>query len=216
MNLKQRTFIFTNIIKIIQEISENPVKAISFLMILPLIATLGYAQHEELKDKITWEEDRTLTWSDFKGPADMASKFYASTNSGVFYQVQQISQNDFLVFVETFFDPKYSWKKEDQVTHNLLKHEQLHFDIQELYSRYFIKSISETEFREVNKVFGKIRELYAKSLEDAQDFSMDYDKETNHSIDKVAQLLWEKKIDALLDETREYDLKEISIKIIHR
>jgi len=173
----------------------------------------GFSQAEELKNKIIWEEDRPLTWDDFKGTADAGSKFYALTNSGIYYQVQQESWAQFAVSVETFFDPKQSWQKKDQVTDHLLQHEQLHFNIHELYSRLFIKSMIEAEFNDEKMVFIRIRELYARALQDAQDFSNLYDKETNHSVNKVEQMVWNKKVNALLEETKEFDLKEISLEV---
>jgi hypothetical protein len=187
---------------------------IFFSILFAFIFTFpGLSQKEELKKKIIWEENLPLTWHDFKGPVDIGSKFYAQTNAGIYYQVQQTSQTQFLIFVETFFDPKHSWYKKGQVTDYLLKHEQVHFDIHELHSRLFIKSLLETEFNESNKVFGRIRDLYVKAMEDARDINDMYDKETNHSVDKVQQMVWNKKVDAMLTDTEQYDLKEVDIEI---
>jgi hypothetical protein len=189
------------------------IKSFFLILLLGLFPIAGNAQHAELKNKIIWEEDRPLTWDDFKGTADAGSKFYALTNSGIYYQVQQESWAQFAVSVETFFDPKQSWQKKDQVTDHLLQHEQLHFNIHELYSRLFIKSMIEAEFNDEKMVFIRIRELYARALQDAQDFSNLYDKETNHSVNKVEQMVWNKKVNALLEETKEFDLKEISLEV---
>lgn len=183
------------------------------LLLFVLISILAPSQQEELKNKIIWQEDRPLNWEDFKGPIDERSKFYAQTNSGIYYHVQQTSQTHFLVFIETFFDPLHSWKKYDQVTDNLLKHEQLHFDIHELHSRLFVKSIRETKFQDCDKVSGKIRDLYAETMADAQELSLLYDKETNHSMDKMQQLEWNKKMKKMLEATSDYDLKEILIEL---
>jgi len=189
------------------------IKSFFLILLLGLFPIAGNAQHAELKNKIIWEEDRPLTWDDFKGTADAGSKFYALTNSGIYYQVQQESWTQFAVSVETFFDPKQSWQKKNQVTDHLLQHEQLHFNIHELYSRLFIKSMIEAEFNDEKMVFIRIRELYARALQDAQDFSNLYDKETNHSVNKVEQMVWNKKVNALLEETKEFDLKEISLEV---
>jgi len=71
----------------------------------------------------------------------------------------------------------------------------------------------EAEFNDEKMVFIRIRELYARALQDAQDFSNLYDKETNHSVNKVEQMVWNKKVNALLEETKEFDLKEISLEV---
>lgn len=183
------------------------------LLSILLIPIISLAQEEELKNKIIWEEARSLAWSDFKGPADNKSPFNALTWSGIYYQVSQDSNNELTVKIETYFDPKKSWQIKKKVTDKLLEHEQHHFDVSEIYSRLFIKNMLEIELSSKKNTFDRIRQAYLQTIKDFNSFNAGYDKETEHAKNEEQQNIWNARINQMLLETKEYDLKEVKIQL---
>ena len=81
-------------------------------------------------------------------------------------------------------------------------HEQLHFDITELYARKFRRRISNNTFTkdiasELNKLYGTID----KELEQTQN---KYDSETEHSINTTMQEKWSNYVKAELKKLAKY------------
>ena len=93
------------------------------------------------EDSMAWNESRKLTWNDFKANPKPKSNAAALTASGITfgYSVKTSGQRiiDFSVSVEAHFYPDKSWYLKDKGNAHILKHEQLHFDITELYTRKF-------------------------------------------------------------------------------
>jgi hypothetical protein len=186
---------------------------IVILLSILFIPVIGSAQEEELKNKIIWDEARPLAWSDFKGSADNKSPFNALTWSGIYYQVRQDSNDELTVKTETYFDPKKSWQIRKKVTDKLLEHEQHHFDVSEIYSRLFIKNMLEIELSSNKNTIDRIRQAYLQTLKDFNSFNAGYDKETEHSKNEEQQNTWNARINQMLLETKEYDLKEVKIQL---
>ena len=103
--------------------------------------------------------------------------------------------------MRAYFEKKESWYKQDAHTDYHLAHEQLHFDVTELYARKLRKALSEQNFRcGEEDEFENYIEQYLKNWETAQ---QSYDFATHHSVDKESQKDWHYKIAfelSLLDE----------------
>jgi hypothetical protein len=86
---------------------------------------------------------------------------------------------------------------------SLLQHEQLHFDLCELYGRRFRKAISEKKFslldydKELNSLFRQVWDDYRK----AQD---NYDAETRHGIITEMQETWRRTVETDLEKLSEF------------
>ena len=100
--------------------------------------------------------------------------------------------NDTLILTEILtpcFTRNASWVLPDSKQDSLLQHEQLHFDLCELYGRKFRKTLTEQSWsilhfdRQVNELFGKMWNEYRA----AQDT---YDEETQHGLVRDKQLEW--------------------------
>lgn len=105
---------------------------------------------------IVWSENRKLTWSDFKGKPDKNSAGSASTACKI--EIRPVNvlvdekgniQNYKPLKAVALFFPDLSWVKKKK-TH-LLLHEQLHFDIVELYSRKLNRKFAELKTRKIAK-----------------------------------------------------------------
>ena len=159
---------------------------------------IGYAPIQEY-ESITWREKR-LTWDDFRGEPPLSDRVAATTASGISYQFSTSgTRSSYKVDFEisTHFYPNKSWYKPELCDEVILSHEQLHFDISELFARKLRKVLSEATFTHEN-VKRKIKDLYNRNNEELSDFQHRYDSETNFSRNREQQLIWNKQItDAL-------------------
>jgi len=186
-------------------------KLLPLLSIL-LVTNISFAQDLALTDKIIWDENRPLSWKDFRGPVDNKLQFKAWTCSGVFYKIQQISKDKITVNIVTFFDPNKSWLDKKIVSGKLLEHEQHHFDITKIQSRLFMKDLLEIDFSTKEITIEKIRQGYSQNLKDICIINDRYDNETEHSTNEEQQNLWNARINKMLIETKDYDFKELTLK----
>lgn len=181
---------------------------IYFLFLFPPIT---FSQKHETGKMIPWDENRPLTWNDFKGPVDKKSSFYASACAGIYLKTEQSGDGNITVLAETFFDPAKSWYLKKYADEKLLEHEQRHFDIKEIYARRFIGRVLETDLAAEKNPLEKIQKIYRQTLVEMNDFDDLYDRETKHSVNKEQQTTWNDKINRLLEESRAYKHKEITI-----
>ncbi|MAZ72913.1 MAG: DUF922 domain-containing protein [Flavobacteriaceae bacterium] len=141
--------------------------------------------------QIQWREHRQLTWRDFKGKPDAGDSFVASTNSGMSFSFSYKVTGGKMTMdyeVECNFYPELSWYKPDLVTDYILKHEQTHFDISELYTRKLRKAMEETSFS--NDPKEEVNKLYQKLESARQQLQIKYDFETDHSKNEPVEIQW--------------------------
>ncbi|SNY99390.1 DUF922 domain-containing protein [Flagellimonas pacifica] len=154
---------------------------------------LGFSQ--EIEEGVLWSPELRLTWSDFRGKVPPASVPAATTASGISYKysanlIHHEVELDFEV--NAFFYPNESWYKPEVCDDLILSHEQLHFDISELFARKMRDKLERTSFSD--NVKAEIRKIYREILEELQKFQEQYDWETNFSRNAQKQLEWNKKI----------------------
>jgi hypothetical protein len=162
-----------------------------------------YKIHEK---QIEWSENRKLTWSDFKGKENIKD-FNASAETSCELGLKSNSVKILgktAISVTNMFECNLSWVLPKSKNNNdLLEHEQLHFDLNEIYARQLRKKIIETKFsyfnliKESNKIYEEISLLNIKRQEL-------YDSETNHGTESIAQKRWEKDIKTELNELVAY------------
>lgn len=147
-------------------------------------------------DSKQWNENYKLTWEDFKAQPRTQVDAVALTVSGISFSYS-LSQNNngdyqYQTFVEAHFYPEKSWYKPEVSNSHILLHEQLHFDLTELYARKLRKRIAEFKFtKQIRTELNQLNDDINEELEMAQN---KYDQETNHSIDIEAQKRWEEYI----------------------
>jgi predicted secreted Zn-dependent protease len=178
-------------------------KRLAYLSVLLLLPYLpGYPQDsaDPAIAELSWNEFYTLQWDDFQGKPDKRSIGDAGT-------AVQIKAKPFLVKksihydVVAIFSRKRSWVRD--TSPSLLAHEQLHFDIAELYARKIRKKVRELSERGVDdiKVFNTaIHEL----LQESNDVDAQYDTETLHGALSKKQAAWSKKVRAELAQLNKY------------
>jgi len=182
------------------------VKTLFFILVLS-ISSLAFAQSEELK--IFWSEETALTWEDFQGVPLENTLFHANSNTGLSYSwgLKGTSQKMELNYkVETFFYPEQSWVQPTSKSEYLLKHEQLHFDISELHARKLRKLLANVDGSKINKDSRDyLNKLYEKIDKERSAMQKAFDKESNHSLNKEAELKWQQFIEGELNKFEEFN-----------
>jgi hypothetical protein len=152
---------------------------------------------------INWQPDARLRWSDFKAKHKTSKGFAVATSTCGFGYEGIIKGDDLFVNVYVRFYCNESWFHKDYKLNEVLRHEQLHFDICELYGRIFYKNIlflrksGSLNERTLNKTLYKLRNEY-DAMQDR------YDRETNHSTDRSKQFEWEHRIHNALTQNAAY------------
>ena len=99
--------------------------------------------------------------------------------------------------VEIGLNSPECWVISSQATNkDLLKHEQGHYDITALGAREFhdkLDGMTAPNENDLNKKIKKIRDIIQQKIDTA---NLNYDTQTNHSLNTQVQVTWDKKIDA--------------------
>lgn len=165
-----------------------------------LLGFLGFAQ--EIEEGIPWNGNIRLTWADFKGEVPPGEESAATTASGISYtySANLLHHEVNLDFeVNAYFYPNESWYRPELCNENTLAHEQLHFDITEVFARKMREKLRRTSFSD--DVKAEVRKIYSDILRELQTYQERYDWETNFSRNREKQLEWNQKIaEALKNE----------------
>jgi hypothetical protein len=152
--------------------------------------------HKDPVERFSYREHSQLSWDDFKGVPPRNAIYFASVNSSLGYTFTSKTVDGKVtvdIKVESYFYPQLSWKKNmNENNPDLLNHEQLHWDISELYARKlraaFQKYVPQKDpKKEIDFIFRKFEK-------DRQQTQKSYDRETRHGVIKDAQKRWENKM----------------------
>lgn len=160
--------------------------ALIFLLSIPTFANAQL---------VKWDTNRPLVWSDFVGGVDENIHHDAFTHCTINYSYHWTKRNgqyQFTFTIKSGFDPQTSWCRPGKQTDLTLKHEQLHFDIHELYARKI--SMALNQFAYTDNFKNETEGIFRNLLKECQAMQDKYDEETNHSRIKDKQLEWEAKI----------------------
>lgn len=164
-----------------------------------VLGFLGFGQ--EIEEGILWDSNLRLTWDNFKGKVPPSSVPAATTASGISYtySANLLHHEVRLDYqVNAYFYPNESWYKPEVCDENTLSHEQLHFDISELFAQKMRDRLDRTSFSD--DVKAEIRKIYQEILQELQDYQDKYDWETNFSRNREKQAEWNQKIAKALRE----------------
>lgn len=141
---------------------------------------------------------KNLIWNDFKGAPEMTevNKGIRATTVTEWTIETTIEEGKAYFTVKFRFVPEKSWKW--RPIEGVLRHEQTHLAISYLNCRKFqnwLKPHQGCPESEADQVIKAFDSAFAKSQEEQAFF----DRETNHSIDKTQEIIWENKINNLLN-----------------
>ena len=182
------------------------IKSISLLMVNLLIILSVQAQK-----KINWNGEDQLTWNNFKMKAPN-DHFAAALSAIQYYMAVELVGNNLEIQIENALLPKKSWVRKDSKNDYILNHEQVHFDIMEVYVRKFRAEMKTQKLTSKNAEL-ILKRLYKKYNELSSDAEHRYDEETNHSLKKVQQAQWNEKVSKELKELKAHSNSNIVITI---
>lgn len=143
------------------------------------------------RQELSWNEFYKLRWDDFQGKPDENSESDAGTAIAI--RAKPFLVNKKVKYdVVAIFNRSKSWVRDRSPS--LLAHEQLHFDIAELYARKIRKKVKELNAQGVNDIdtYNKaIRELLTESNKADEQ----YDLETLHGALGRKQAAWADKVE---------------------
>jgi hypothetical protein len=168
--------------------------------VIVLLCSLLLMSSSPSPEDLQWNEYRPLKWEDFQGEININSLADAAT--AVTIRADGFKKKGKIYYqVNSVFHKRRSWYRKKSV--QLLRHEQLHFDIAELYARRIRKTISELQRKDVSDV-RQYKNAIEKLLEESNRIDQAYDNKTIHGIDLNRQRLWEKNIHDQLDSYSSY------------
>ena len=130
--------------------------------------------------------------------------------------LEVVSQEDGKVDMGVFgyFEKNKSWVKAGEKTDHLLKHEQKHFDLCEVYRRILVKRLEAGNPYSYDNFNKKVGDIFNKTFKDYTDEQEKYDHETNHSQKKEEQIKWDGDIVKRLNDLEKYQklIAELEVK----
>ena len=144
---------------------------VSHLIVL-LLTALVAQQDNHL---IPWSASRKLTWDDFRGPVDPASKNAALTSSAI--NIEFGYDDKGLEYTITCsFNKQKSWVR---IRNNdVLAHEQGHFDLAEVHARKLHKAMKEYKFNP-KSVGDDVNRIYDSIMKQHHQTEHQYEQETD-------------------------------------
>lgn len=165
---------------------------------------------QEICDELPWNNEKKITWQNFKDKPDLNSAHSAITDCRI--KMNYYSKKDTLfVNVGAILVQSGSWVKVKSKTVALLRHEQVHFDIAEIYARKLRQSISVLKTTKI-KVSEQITLLDKWNDENLKDYQSRYDNETANSVNKKKQVEWDEKVAKELKQLDRF--KDTLVKIL--
>ena len=138
-----------------------------------------------------------LTANDFQGAPHPESGAIAYTDCYIFFNYIPHYRNNYYVLdfkVELKLNNEKSWIDKKRITSSemmkeILKHEQGHYTIAYMEQQEVLRAVSRVVFHEdyldvAKNIFHRINDKY-------QQLNLDYDEDTNHSLNRVQQHSWD-------------------------
>lgn len=127
---------------------------------------------------ITWHPQRRLSIEDFKGDT-LNRPFQAVTSSALHYYTKVNRITGFVdLYIESLFNCELSYFVASEYDSLVLEHEQLHFDITEIFAREFCERL-QTECASYTDFASKHERIYREIEQALAQKQKEYDSEVN-------------------------------------
>jgi len=153
------------------------------------------------QESIRWNENQLLNWDDFNGKVNDTSRYDAECFAEIRYNYKFYSVSDFEFEVFASFDKNTSWSRKGTRSVALLKHEQMHFNIAELFAEKLQNDFNSYSYT-ASTYNLQILQLFNQKKLEYQAMQLQYDEETNHALNKEKQKEWEEFVINELRRTR--------------
>jgi hypothetical protein len=176
------------------------------LFTLPVLAQLS---QKEAQDTIIWNSAVPLTKDFFLAKRSKYGKDIPAYIVSAIYLYQKEKDGTRMFYIEAIMLKSKSYMKEE--TPYILNHEQLHFDICELYARKLRQRIAEKDFTKVKDIVSVVSQFYEKTTSEYQKRETAYDNDTQHGINAAKQKVWNETIARELAELEQFASPEVNI-----
>ena len=166
----------------------------TLVLILLIVFCFITTSYSNAQPVIPWSKETKLKWSDFKAEPNTEILGYAQTSYKIEIQPNNVlvdednniqNYGSLNVIANFYTDHSWVFKKDT----NLLKHEQLHFDIAGLYAHKI-----RLEFEKLKKAkianFNSYMAVYKKLWVECRDLQKKYDQETSHGLKEDINNIW--------------------------
>lgn len=162
-----------------------------------------------MRSEFAWGADHRLTWEDFRGPVPAGrGNVAAETSCGIGFETNTISRGVPVRFrVYNTFSMQRSWVRPDAMTDEVLEHEQGHFDLCELYTRKLRARFEATEGITVENLKRVTRAVWAEVHSEYAKRQEQYEDETEHGLNREAQIAWTAHLEKELGATEAWASK---------
>lgn len=175
------------------------------LIFLLLFSSICYSQNNS-DSIIYWDNEYKLDCFDFRNVIqDTAKNITAISMVGI--KTKGFWNNnlpDYMIYAT--FDRYASWNKD--TTCSIIAHEQLHFDIAELYARKLRKQVSELR-QDYNDNIQDYQDAIAHIFKEWMQTDSTYDEETHHGVYNSKQKEWNAKIATKIEKLKIYKVDYI-------
>ncbi len=179
------------------------------IILLLFISKIAFAQSSSFENDsiLIWNENRKITWDDFKSQNKVHSYERASAviTPGLIAYPNNIEESKIkkVKIIATVYKNKSWYKiKEDYI----LNHEQVHFNITEIYARKFRKELAKIEESGDKINANTFLSLFHKIEDEHWEFQSQYEDETQRGTNFNQQKIWNEKIQKLLNELDDFKL----------
>lgn len=173
-----------------------------FLFLSASLINERYTQ-TEYGPAIEWQPSLKLEWKDFKAKEKTTAGFSVATSTCGFGLGSE-TKNGYTfhkIYVRFYCDE--SWRNPNMSIPAVLAHEQLHFDICEIYGRKLFKEL--LKLKESGKLTNeKAESIYNNMMGAYNDYQDLYDLETDHSTNGKKQEEWNEKVKNELASLEKY------------
>jgi hypothetical protein len=181
---------------------------VSFILLAIVFVGSSFQSQKDAGETVNWQAGSKLIWKDFKKQLKDGGLEAAYTVCGISISSNESQMDDktVTVNVHSFFSRTLSAKTINSAHLNnvLLRHEQDHFDMAELYTRKLRKDIMDAHFKSIPTFYKNLQVLYNKENAALVAEQSKYDKETNHSLNATEQEKWNGAIADALSKYSDY------------
>jgi hypothetical protein len=183
-----------------------PLKYKVFIVLYFSVLKFASAQdfHSSNRFIIPWSAEKKLTWRDFKGRNLNPFQPFAAVCEAQIMVIPFYDNGKLNINVISYFDQLKSWSK-DTTSKQLLEHEQLHFNVTELYARKIRQNLQEL-LKKGETPEEKIYELIHKLFEERDQYNVKMDEATDYGTNPGVQTEWEQRVAKELDELKSFKI----------
>ena len=161
-----------------------------------LLPVINLSAQTADQSALSWNPFYKLGWYDFQGKPPGES----NSDAGASVKIRAtpfMVRNKIHYEVAAIFNRNKSWARDHSPS--LLAHEQIHFDIAELYARKIRKKIKELDEKEINDI-KTYNSAIGDLLSESNRTDRQYDVETLHGALSRQQATWSKKVKQELED----------------